>query len=158
MRPLAIFTAGLLSLGILLSGCGRSDSDAAFTISKATFVREANEICKRTHEAYLAKGFAALAKVEKEMPNAAAIDRELAVTTQIFLPTYRAQLQEIRELGTPQGDAKTINAYLTSFEKTLDKWEEDPREFREDQANFGNPYKRPFAIAERYGIRPCGQP
>jgi hypothetical protein len=157
---LVTLTAGLLLAGaLLLAGCGSSGSSStATTIDKATFIRRANAICEKTHEAYLDKGFAALAKVEKELPNATALDRELAVTERIYLPTYRKEMAELRALGAPPGDAKKINNFINTFESVLDEWEEDPRTFHEEQANFSHPYAKAFDFAERYGIRPCGQP
>jgi hypothetical protein len=100
-----LFACGLLGLIVLLAdGCG---SDSEGQLSKAAYIKKANQICEETKEK-TQQGFIAYAR-QNDVPesgptlNAKASD----FVIKVFTPTYEQQLDRLEALkGGPDGPGK----------------------------------------------------
>lgn len=152
--------AGVLLVVLLALGCGGSSdgTTAAAPITKKEFVKKATSICEKASQAYVQVAYASLSKEVKKQPDVPQNELEYRVVGQLYAPTFRKELDEIRALGMPEGDEEEIEAILGSIEQGLKEAEEDPQRFSEDLAKFGRPFERAVKLAKAYGIEACGQP
>jgi hypothetical protein len=71
------------------------------------------------------------------------------------VPNFREELEELRSLTPPRGDAQRVAAIYDAVEAAVDRLEADPRSFADDAA-----VRRLFAdvrrIGRAYGLRECG--
>jgi hypothetical protein len=142
---LYLFAAAVSAAGLIAAGCG-DDDDSDSSLSKEEFVAQANEICT--------EGTTELNEAAQEefgdsgQPTPA---EEEAFVRDTVVPNIQGQLDEIRELGIPEGDADEVNGILDDAQSALDELEEDP------SGTSGG--TDPFADVNRdlteYGISAC---
>ena len=65
---------------------------------------------------------------------------------------FDRQVEEIRELGAPEGDEEKVEAILTALEDGAAEIEDDP-----SQALEGDPLKEARELADEYGFKVCGE-
>jgi hypothetical protein len=141
---------------VAASGCGSGESSTS-TISKASFVKRAERICAATTEAVQTEGPIELEKLV-DADGVSGKEAEALLIRDWLVPLIRAELDEIRELGTPTGGEDRVEAVLSSLEEVIDRAEEDPRKYLDEQVNFERPYREAEKLAAEYGIPDCGQP
>lgn len=149
-----------LSLGILLAllplvGCGEDDGDSPM-ISKAVFVKKASAICSETNAKASSEGIKVLRRLESD--GASGQDPEAALVTEWLVPTIQTEIDELRALGTPDGDEERVDAILVALQDVIDRADADPERYLSEQVNFEHPYKEVEKLATAYGISECGQP
>ena len=147
----------LAILGVIAAfavGCGGSaDSSGGngseSSLSKAKFIKTANKICYDGKEEQALQ----LQQYIQENPsNRPPNDAGVEAVQSILLPSVRDQVDQVRELGAPRGDERTIEATLDGLEKATDKIEaESISKDGEIRAAF-----RPAGdIALEYGLGGC---
>jgi hypothetical protein len=134
--------AGLLLLVIagFAAGCGDDDSSAdtvtTSSLTKAEFVKRANEICSRERQKVL----------DSSVPTESKLIEEVA------LPAIQSSIDEVRSLGAPPGDAAEVEAVLVAMQQDVDAGEkQDPSSF----VQFERGLKSSAAMARKYGISGC---
>jgi hypothetical protein len=149
MSRTALLPTLVLSLGLLLSGCGGSDESesepeaAAEPLSKAEFVTEANAIC--------GEGNAELESEVSTMPDEPSDDEIEEFAVDVFVPNLQGQHDDIAALGVPTGDEADVDAILASMQDGIDAVDEDPQALLDDD----DPFNEFYDLAEGYGMKDC---
>jgi hypothetical protein len=150
MRFRGRLIAGALTLLLGLAGCGSSGKSSSATtaipatgISKADFVKRANAICVKGN----AESKAAAAKLGAN-PSEGQIVTFVRSTE---VPAVQAQIEAIRALGAPPGDAAKIAEMLKLAEHAVKEVKIQPTVISSGVDVFSG-----FAsIAHPYGLTSC---
>jgi hypothetical protein len=145
---------GALVGALLIAGCGSSDnSESTASLSKAQFLKQGNAICEEGSK-NINSEFEEFSKENnlsetKEPPKAV---QEEAVE-QILIPSINSQIEEVKALGTPEGDEGELEKLITAEEEVVEEAEEDPISL------FGTSAKQKEAnkLANEYGLTACGE-
>ncbi|MFL5869872.1 MAG: hypothetical protein ACJ75R_02235 [Solirubrobacterales bacterium] len=136
-----------------IAGCGggdassRSSSTGSAPITKAGFLAEADRICHFTN-----------ARVEAAADDLVEADRRpppgkvRTVVLRIVVPTLRSEVDAIRALGSPAGDAAQVEAILEATERGIRQLAADP------VAVLDRPppaLREAGRLARAYGSREC---
>jgi hypothetical protein len=154
-KGLLALLAGALAVALVIAGCGSSsDSSTTASLSKAEFVKQGNAICKAGNKE-IEEGFEEFTKennLSKTKPPSKAIQEEAAET--ILIPAINNQVEEIRALGTPEGDEGEVDEILTDAEEAVEESEEDPTSLLgAEPAKFKELNKE----SREYGLTVCGE-
>lgn len=147
-NSIAILIVASVAVGLLVAGCGSGD-DGAQQIDKATFVKQANEICERTSGKAAANFRAFLAKgTVKSFSNSQATKVLIEKT---LVPSLETELKEIRALGIPTESKKEAQAFLAAAQKMVEKARANPIAFDSSY----NPYEAVEVAGTRFGVSKC---
>jgi hypothetical protein len=149
------FSVAALAFGV--TACGGGGDASTTVIGKAAFVKKANAICEATGEKAISQGLVVLHKIERDSGKSGR-EAEAIFVPQWFVPTAEAEIDELRSLGAPAGDADRVDAFLTALQEVIDFAKSNPRGYLYAQANFKHPYRKAEKLARDYGIASCGQP
>jgi hypothetical protein len=152
-----VLVVGAMAIGLVAAGCGSSDdssSDSAASLTKAEFIKEGNAICTKGN-AEIESGYESFSKEndlsETKAPSEA-VQEEAA--EEILIPAITTQLEELRALGTPEGDEGEVDEILTGAEEAVEEGEEDPATLiGSDAGGFTEVNKQ----ARAYGLTVCGE-
>src|SRR6478672_13036806 len=155
-KPVIGLLAALVAIAAVVAGCGSSSSETTETtasISKAEFLTQGNAICKAGNKE-INEGYEEFSKennLNHKKPSKAQFE-ELSET--VLIPSVSKQIDEVRELGTPEGEEAEIEEFLGNAEEALEELEEKPSlsgaEGKEEP--FFNVNKEATAI----GLAACG--
>jgi hypothetical protein len=150
------FAVALLVLATIVAGCGGDeDSDdegnttiSTSSISKADFAKQVNAICKPAQRRLLN---AVVAYQEKHLDEAS--EKVVPDTgRKVIRPEVERQIDAIRRLGAPSGDAGEIERFFAALRKGIDEIiKKKPTTF--DQAE--GLLLAASADANRYGLDQC---
>lgn len=130
MHKWILAIVGFAAVAALWAGCGGgsdetgSAADSTAALTKAQFVKKADEICAERNK----KFDAAVAPVRKELQTASGSVNEAKVEELIegsLVPLMKAELQKLEALGAPAGDEKTVNAMMENRSKAIADLEAD---------------------------------
>lgn len=139
MRMATIAVAVLASL----VGCGSDDGEAA--ISRDDYVEQGDAIC--------ASGQAEINReAEERNIEAADLDTVEAFLTDVSLPLIRSQIDQLRDLGYPDGDRDELDSIYNDAEEILDEAESDPGMVLEAD---GEPFSEVSQRLANYGLSEC---
>ncbi len=116
--PVLSLAFAVVLLISVLTGCGSSDSEAS-SLTKAQFVRRANAVCvKNTPQDIVGPIDDYIHQhggsgKDKEELTAEAVQ-------QTMLPHFQAQVDEIRDLGAPEGEQRQVERFLDSMQQAID--------------------------------------
>jgi chromosome segregation ATPase len=136
---------GAVALVVLMSGCGGGGGSDSLT--KAEFVKQANEICAERKDAW----DSALASYKKEAEKKNVVgdlkaEKELAegVLQDSMLPALEKQLESLEDLGQPEGKeqqaekmVKTLSKEVNSIKSPADVLETGFKDFEEEAEALG---------------------
>jgi uncharacterized protein YceK len=142
--------AGALILMLVLGGCGSSSSSTSATsavpttgITKAEFVKRANAICVKGN----AESKAAAAKLGANPSEGQVV----TFVRSVEVPAVQAQIDAIRALGAPAGDAAKLAEMLKLAEHAVKEVRIQPTVISSGVDVFAG-----FAhIAHPYGLTSC---
>lgn len=165
MKPTTIFTtAACVAAGLLLTACG----DDAESITKDAFLEQANAICQETNdelEPVFDGVWEGLDEIDLDDPvNQNIIFVRFDEAMDAVGPAARRQIDDIRSLGTPEGDEQLIETLLVDFEDVIE-WMETTTEAAaggdETAMEALDGTVDPFADIDRrareYGLTVCGE-
>ncbi len=147
--------ATALAVALVVAGCGSSDdtSSTEASLTKAEFVKQADAICTQGSKDINAE-FEEFTK-EKGISEtkAPAKDVQEEAVESILIPSISSQVEEVKALGTPEGDEGEVEALIAAEEEVLEEGEEDPVSLLE-----GGSAKEKEAnkLATDYGLTACG--
>jgi hypothetical protein len=155
IKKFAVVVAGLFAVTALIAGCGSGDDESSTSTSsltKAEFIKQADSICTQGNKD-INTGFEEFSKENdldetKEPPKPV---QEEAIET-ILIPAINRQIEEVRALGTPEGDDGQLEEVLTSEEEAIAEGEDDPLKLFETTAKQREANK----MARDYGLTVCG--
>jgi hypothetical protein len=154
-RFLALIAA-LAAVALVVVGCGTTDdgtTEATASLTKAEFIKQGNAICAAGNEE-LDSQFEEFSEEndigENEEPSQE-LQEEAAET--ILVPGVSTQLEELRALGTPEGDGGEADAILTGAEEALEEIEDDPSKAFDAGTGFDQVNKE----SREYGLTVCGE-
>jgi hypothetical protein len=150
----AVVSVGVLAMLLGLAGCGGGNGDQSTTasISKATFIKDANAVCVKGEEK-MHSDFVVFSNEKNDNPNPSKAEYEEFID-RVVAPDSTRLIGEIRALGVPAGDEGRVEGMLAAVEEGLQKAKENP-EFVATRTNeiFANATK----IATAYGLPACAQ-
>lgn len=158
----AVLLAAMLA-GLLIAGCGGSDSSKTVTVqtgslSKTAFVEKADAICKAARTEFLAKYENLLQQHKSELfaKNATKETQEAVIgelIDTILTPNMEGEIARIGKLGAPKSYAPEVTAFLEALQTKLE-------EVQDDQSVLGStqfPFKKAEDIARRAGMYGCAE-
>ena len=135
-RLIALIGA-VVAFAALAAGCGSSSTtDSGASLSKAEFVKQGNAICEAGNKE-INTGFEEFSKEnefsKKNQPTQADFEEG---AQEIVVPSVSKQIDQIRELGAPEGEEEKVEAFLENAEAQLEKGEEDPSLLADENNNL----------------------
>ena len=138
---------------VALAGCGPFGDDEE--LSKAEFIAQGDEICKRGREQYL--------ELQKDPPQSAA---EAAELTRSLIEITENEIDDLRGLNAPLDSEDALEDYLDSrvaglrvLEQGLAAAEdEDSDAYAEAQAQIARQQVDRVRLADRVGFSECSRP
>jgi hypothetical protein len=120
--------AAVLALAAVTTGCGSDDDEASAEVlttsalAKNAYVQKVSAICKKTNEGMLES----LVKYGEAHPQGDREEVARRAVVNTVPPALDREVDAIRELGAPSGDAKKVEAYLDAVEAATRAIEEKP--------------------------------
>ncbi len=161
-RSIAMLTAALAIFAVA-AGCGGGDdgdgaakagsSDDAPALTKAEFIEQGDEICKEASEEYGAGIEEFLTENDVSQAKGPTVEQEEELLAEIVLPRIKVEMEELRELGPPEGEEERVDEIFTGVEDVVAEGESDPSTV----AGNENPFADPNAKAKAFGFEVCGQ-
>jgi hypothetical protein len=128
-----------LLAALLAAGCGGDDGG-----TRDDFIEEADSICE---EASAELSEAQSEAFGDQKPTEA---ESLAFAQQSVIPSVQAQIDAIRDLEPPPGEAAQVNAILAAAQADLDRAKQNPSVLAREGA-FSNSNR----LASQYGLTAC---
>jgi len=114
--------AVILAAALLVGGCGGSGTE---TVTKAQFTKQANAICEKGDKERKAK-FKAV-NVPKPEGSGGWTNPEMEkVVLDIFVGPYNEMIDELKDVGLPEGEEEKAEAIFEAMEDGVEKVENDP--------------------------------
>jgi hypothetical protein len=152
-----IAVLGVLVATAFLVGCGSDSSsnasatdEAAAPLSKAEFVKQAEEICQQGTKKKDAAVSAALKEQAAQGQAAPTAQDTAKLVEETVLPSYSKIVDQMSRLGAPQGDEAKVEKLTSEFEAALQAAEANPA-----KASQKNPFIPADEAAKAYGIENC---
>lgn len=146
--PRFVALIAVLALVGVAAGCGGSGDSTTVTtstLSKAAFVKKANALCETARQKALSYRPPTEKGPEKQIVTSTIHDG--------ILPEIQGAMEEVRELGAPEGDEAKIEAIVVGNEKAVVKAEgESFASLPEMEEGFLSTAEK----ARAYGIDNCG--
>lgn len=153
------FVAAALAVLLLAAGCGGSDDAGSVTVgaitvqngslSKEEFIEKADEICKAARKEFDADYSKFLSANTSGKQSQATLAKELVES--VAVPDLEKEIDEISDLGAPQGYAQEVGAYLNALKARLDEGEKDPLGLISTSSTF----KKAATLAKKAGLNGC---
>ncbi len=147
----------------LVAGCGDDSGSGSSTgeaptdvktgsLSKASFIMQADAICQKETEAMQRQLSTYLApKAKEKSVQSPLVEYADEVIENIVGPAYDAQIEQIAALGAPEGDEAEVEAILVALDRTIERATDESVAFVRSGASFGEATK----LAEAYGLEFC---
>jgi hypothetical protein len=135
------------AFAVLVGGCGGDDEPSP---TKAEFVKQADEICQQGNERADVEAQKYVKQNEFDAPTASTKEVEKAIRS-VYLVNVNEQVEELKELGAPEGDEDQVDEIVASYEDGVATIEEKPMTFFD-----GSALKEPRKLATDYGLETCG--
>jgi predicted small secreted protein len=154
-KRLIVLLAALVASAMLVAGCGggSDSSESTSSLTKAEFVKQGNAVCAEGNKE-IEEGFEEFEKEhgsQSKQPTKAQLTE--AIET-IVLPAVRRQVEGVKALGAPSGEAAEVEAITDAAEEALEKSEEDPASLTTEKAD---PFAKANELANEYGLVKCGE-
>jgi hypothetical protein len=148
--------AGLLLVAccLLAAGCGDDGNSTPLSTTtgpptKRAFLISADQICNSFESQIEAAGDDLFTGKHQPPPRRV---RQFAL--HIAVPKLEAEIDAVRSLGAPRGDADEIDAILAASQRGVDQIRRDPELIAGGQAPPG--LKQAGRLAKTYGSEECG--
>jgi hypothetical protein len=148
MNGKAMFAVALAVAVVAAAGCGGSDDDDSTgpetsDLTKQEWIAQADQIC--------VEGDKDIGRQAGEFFDGKPTPAESTqFSHEVVLPSIQAQVDQIRELGAPEGDEEQVEAMLDAVDEGLAKAETDGSALQEGALDEGT------ALVQAYGATACG--
>jgi len=155
----ALLAIGMaIALAAAVAGCGGGDDSSgdssAAALTKAEFIKQADQVCKKGEEALAAEGeeFAEDNDIDIENPTE---EQKEEVILDVVGPALHKQGEELAALGAPEGEEEAVEAIVDALESGADEIESDPAILIEGKEN--PPLEEASELSADYGLTECGE-
>jgi hypothetical protein len=156
LNRLIAILAALVAVALVAAGCGSDDSttDSTASLTKAEFVKQGNAVCTQGNKE-IEEGFEEFTKENNLKQNKEPSEAQFEeISEEVLVPGIEKQIDDLRALGTPEGDEGEVDQILTSAEEALEEVEEDPSLLSEEG---GGAFAKVNKEATAYGLTVCGE-
>jgi hypothetical protein len=155
-KPVIVLLAALVALAVVaVAGCGSSSdsTESTASLSKAEFLKKGNAICKEGNESINSE-FEEFTK-ENNLSETAEPPKEAQeeAVEQVLIPAINRQIEEVKALGTPEGDEGELAELISAEEGVVEEAEENPLLLFETTTK----QKEANKLATAYGLTVCGE-
>jgi hypothetical protein len=155
-KPVIVLLAALVALAVVaVAGCGSSSdsTESTASLSKAEFLKKGNAICEKGNESINSE-FEEFSK-ENNLSETAEPPKEAQeeAVEQVLIPAISRQIEEVKALGTPEGDEGELAELLSAEEGVVEEAEENPLLLFETTTK----QKEANKLATEYGLTVCGE-
>jgi nucleoside phosphorylase len=146
--------AGVLAAVVVMVGCG-GGGDSSSTVeegavTKSHYLKQADAVCEKGEEE-LQADFATFLKEKENVKKATKADYAELIE-KVVVPNISAEIDELRELEVPQGDAGQVEAMWNAREESIATAEGEPEAvIAKSEEVFGHASK----LASDYGLKVC---
>lgn len=153
-KSISFALAALVAL-VTIAGCGggasssgdSASSGAGPALTKAQFVKKANQICRAAEKKRGVVIKAAIEAVPTGSQLSVAEQEELVLQA---LPPYDEMAQELSDLGAPAGDEAKVARFVSAFEAAIERARREPK-----SAINGAAFRTTNELASKYGLASC---
>lgn len=139
----------LAALSLLFAGCGGGDDETTSSLTRAQFIKQGNAICKKSEEEKGKAIRALISKLDPSKPISQKRKEQLVVT--VILPPYEQTTEDLKGLGTPEGDEEEVEDIIKEMEKAAKEAKADPGVAVTSVRQFEKANK----MATSYGLTSC---
>lgn len=143
--------AAILVIGPV--ACGGDDGESTRSqLTKAAFIKQADEICEETNDEYLAayKGFAKANGINaSNLPTPAQADE---ITEKLYIPMMARRVAALEKLGLPAGSEKQAKAILSAMEDGIATASGDIGSVTRGSTDV---FGKAKLLSRRYGLKVC---
>lgn len=133
---------------VVISGCGGGgDGGETATTTTDDYIVQADAICSESDAENAASFRQAFGN---EQPTT---DEAAAYVGDVLVPALETQLEKVRAVAPPEGDAETVNAIWDDIGSVIETMKEDP----EAALGIEDPFAEVTPQAEAYGFKSCGE-
>lgn len=147
-RAIIGLVAVLAAMGLAVGGCGSDDETTALT--KAQFTKQVNALCKKSGEERVAQYRARQAAEQGTKKGGGEKARE-ELFRQSFVIPFQEMVEEIEELGAPEGDEEELEAIYEEWLRGAEIFEQDPLLLLSEPPTFDKANK----LSAEYGLTDC---
>jgi hypothetical protein len=152
----ALALAATLLLALAAIGCGSSSSSSTTAkatatvpaLTKAQFIAQANAICAQGNKTLTASRTALEKLLGGHSPTLAQVN---AYVTSAFAPAIQGQLNAIKALGPPKGEAVLVAKMLAIAQEDLERVKANPTLL----AGSNSPFASFVKLVHPYGLTKC---
>ena len=143
-------SGSVVAICFVVSGCGDDGgTQTASALSKAEYLRQADEICGGQEIDKAAQQFfAGFSRKNPPTP-----DKQAEFVNEVVIPTHQRQLDELRTLPIPAGDEERVEPFLGEGQAFIDRLGEDPSLFIQQRVT--PEFKEAAKQAADYGLKSC---
>jgi hypothetical protein len=146
---------GVLAIALIAAGCGGGNDTTGTTASltKAEFLKQGNQICNEGNKEINAGFEEFLKKNNLSHHQKPTLAQREEVAETVVLPGVAKQVEGVKNLGAPSGEEEKVDAIIAAAEEGLEKAEEDPAAFVNEEG--GDPFKEADKLTSAYGLTAC---
>lgn len=146
---IVISVVGSVATALLVAGCGGGGAEAE-QIDKATFVKQADQICEQV-SGKMSAGVLAIGRREAARPGYDVEKTQIDVVTTVVVPGLEEELQKLRALGIPEDASAEAKAFVNALQKGIEQAKAKPKATAEGY----RPYEAAEVNAAKLGISEC---
>jgi hypothetical protein len=140
------------------TGCGGDESAGGSelttsSLSKAEYIEKADAICKETEDRLLADYETYIREKQGQIQSNLSEAEYAEFARVVVVPNLEREIEEIRALGTPEGDEAQLEEFIRTVEAGLGRAEEEPRLVA--AKNGEQVFRSGTQIAKAYGYKVC---
>jgi hypothetical protein len=134
---------GVLTAGVVVAGCGGSDS-----VSNVAFIQQADAVCAKAQQQRAARVDAGVAAFQKEgKPLNGQRETQLVAAS---LPPLEQMSEELGDLNLPSDKEQQAEAVVAAFQTAIDNAKADPASVLP-----GRLFTKANHLGEKFGFKRC---
>lgn len=150
--PLGVALIAVGVAAFAAGGCGGSGGSDPPPLKKAAFIKKADAICSKSEKIKGNRVEALLLKWHAGPKNPISLAQQGEIITKASMPPTQEAIEEVGELGIPEGDQGTVEPLLEETEDVIGRIEQDPALMLSSKSN---PFEKVAAKARAYGFKSC---
>jgi hypothetical protein len=141
-----VLVAAAVAVLAAVSGCG-GGSDST-SVTKASYVKKVNAICKDEEEKRFGELMARGQKIEEEAKGKEISTKVKEEALLSLIPSYEKMVDHLRALDAPAGDEEKVEAVYDAMDEAAENMRENPGTALVSEAAFAKASK----LSKAYGL------